>query len=72
MKINYMAVDQYGEIYRNLGEYPRKELMERLDCKHAEKIYIDKKDGSTIHIGYIIGNLWLTLYQVIPFEKKIK
>jgi hypothetical protein len=30
------------------------------------KMYIDKKDGTTKHIGYVIGGLWLTAYT--PYE----
>ena len=69
---NFMAVDQYGTTYRNLGKHPRKELMVRLCCKHAVKMYCDGKDGKTYHVGYIIGGLWLSLYEVklTPFRKE--
>ena len=58
MKKQYMAIDQYGH----------KDLMNRLYCKHAEKMYVDTDEG-TKHIGYVIAGLWLTLYEVKPYEK---
>ena len=59
-----MGIDQYGETYHNLGKYPRKELLNRLGYKKADKMYVDKKDGSIAHIGYVIGRNWITLYEV--------
>jgi hypothetical protein len=59
-----MGIDQYGNTYHGLGEYPRKTLLERLGRSHADKMYVDKKDGSTVHIGYIIAGLWIRLYSV--------
>ena len=64
----YMAIDQYGNTYHGL-EHPRKDLLKRLGCTHAEKMYQDKKDGTTVHVGYVIGGLWLTLYSVEPVER---
>lgn len=63
MKLGYMAIDQYGQHYK-IDKYPRKELLGQLYAKHAEKMYVDTKDGNTKHIGYIINGLWLTVYQV--------
>jgi hypothetical protein len=59
-----MAIDQYGNHFDDLGKHPRKELMSRLDCKHADKMYRDTKDGTGVHVGYIIAGLWLELYHV--------
>jgi len=66
--MKFMAIDQYGTTYHNLIS-PRKDLCKRMGRQHADKIYQDKKDGSVVHVGYIIGRLWLTLYTVEPFEK---
>ena len=63
-----IAIDQYGMPHRIKGVHPRKELMEAFDCKHAEKMYVDKSDGTTVHVGYIINGFWLALYA--PVEKK--
>jgi hypothetical protein len=30
-------------------------------------MFVDKKDGSTVHIGYVIGQHWLTAFQ--PVER---
>lgn len=67
--INFMAIDQYGQTYHNLGKHPRKELIERVGGGKVSKMYQDKKDGSTVHTGYVIGGLWLSLYEVKPFER---
>ena len=63
----YMAIDQYGQTYHGL-KHPRQDLLERLGYSSARKMYQDKKDGSTVHVGYVIGGLWLTLYRVEPVE----
>lgn len=64
----YMAIDQYGQTYHGL-KHPRKDLCERLCNSHVEKMYQDKKDGTTVFCGYVIGGLWLQLYEVQPVEK---
>ena len=66
----YMAIDQYGQTYHGLV-HPRKDLMERLYNKHAQKMYSDKADGSACHVGYVIGGHWLKLYKVTPFKRRI-
>ena len=62
---NYMAIDQYGQTYPHLGQFPRQALMNQLSGK-VSKMYVDKTDGSTVHVGYVIGGNWLTLYEVKP------
>ena len=64
----YMAIDQYGRTFHGL-EHPRKDLMERLSNKHCSKMFVDKKDGSTKHVGYVIGGHWLTVYKIERMEK---
>jgi hypothetical protein len=64
-----MGRDQYGQYYHDLGRHPRKELMHRIGRSSAKKMYQDSKDGSTKHVGYIIGGLWISLYTVTPIEK---
>ncbi|MDH3629313.1 MAG: hypothetical protein OES25_16880 [Acidobacteriota bacterium] len=62
MKAQYgVAIDQYGQRFY-FGEHCRKDLMDQIGRKRAAKMYIDKKDGSTVQIGYIIGGHWLTVY----------
>ena len=66
-----MRIDQYGQAYHNLGKYPRKELLVRLGHKKASKMYQDKKDGY-VHCGYVVGQYWITLYILEPFERRFK
>ena len=67
---NMMGIDQYGQTYHDLGKHPRKELLRRLSYKKAEKMYQDKKDGSIVHVGYIVGRHWISLFKIQPFEVK--
>lgn len=67
--MNYMAIDQYGQTHHDLGPHPRKGLLEKLGRKHASKMYVDKADGTTKHVGWIIGGLWLTVYEVRRMER---
>jgi hypothetical protein len=38
-----------------------KELREQVRGR-CSKMYIDRKDGTAAHIGYVIGQHWLTEY----------
>lgn len=60
-----LAVDQWGNKWSIPGKHPRKELLEKLGYKKASKMYRDKRDR-TVHVGYIIGPHWLTLFA--PWE----
>jgi len=68
---NFMAIDQYGNTVHDLGPHPRKTLLERLNRKKAEKMYRDKSEGPTVHVGYIVAGRWFTLYHVEPMERPI-
>jgi hypothetical protein len=65
-----VARNEYGETLRLPGKHPRKELLAALDRRHADRIYIDRRDGSTAHIGYIVARRWWTLYA--PIEKPVR
>jgi hypothetical protein len=67
---NYMAIDQYGNTEHNLGGHPRKELMDRCDRKHANRMYIDSKTRGTLHIGWIVAGRWFTVYEVNRMERR--
>lgn len=67
--IKFMAIDQYGR-HIFLFNHPRKELLEYHNVKHASKMFVDKIDGSTKHIGYIIAGHWYTLYNVTYWERE--
>jgi hypothetical protein len=64
----YMAIDQYGKHYDGLT-HPRKELTEKIGCKHVDKMYVDTTSGKSYHTGYVIGGYWLSIYEVIPMRK---
>lgn len=63
----YMAKDQYGVCYHNII-HPRKELLEYFGRKHADKMYVDGKDGKRYHVGYVIAEHWLRLFKVEPMR----
>ncbi len=62
-----LYVSQYGNIWyaSTVGE-----LCEKLgySVKSARRMYRDKKNGSSVHVGYVIGGFWLTAY--VPYEGK--
>lgn len=62
-----MGIDQYGQTYHGLKK-PRKDLLEQLGRTHANKMYRDIK-GKSVHVGYIIGGLWIEIYQVKPWKE---
>lgn len=62
-----LAIDQYGQKLYIKGKHPRKELLDKLGAKHAQKIYRDKENGASVHIGYLISGRWWSLY--LPFER---
>ena len=66
-QLGYLGIDQYGDHYQ-IDKYPRKELLDQLGCKHADKMYCDTTDGKTKHIGYIIADRWITIYAVYSWK----
>tara|TARA_Y100000310_G_C20194014_1_gene583789 strand:- start:291 stop:515 length:225 start_codon:yes stop_codon:yes gene_type:complete len=68
-KLGYLGIDQYGKNYK-INKYPRKELLEQLGGTHADKIYVDTKDGITRHQGYVIGGLWIGIYEIYEWKSK--
>lgn len=67
---NHMAIDQHGETFHGLGPHPRKALLARVGRKSARKMYCDKISGGSVHVGWIIGQHWFTVYEVKPMERK--
>lgn len=61
-QVTFIAVDQYGHLYKLYTEHPRKELMDLFGAKHADKMYIDREH--TMHIGWVIMRLWLHVHRV--------
>lgn len=66
----YMWRDQYGYTYhaRTLKEL-KKEVCPYTKYPKTDIMYRDKKDGSTVRVGYVISHHWLTQY--LPVEKDI-
>ena len=62
--MKYLAIDQYGQHHPLVTSHPRKELMGRLCRRHCAKMYADQEDGSSAHVGYVIGGLWLRVFGV--------
>lgn len=70
----FIAQDQHGHLYGIL-EHPRKDLMHMLGNKHASIMYVDTIYGKPRKAGYIIGGLWLDVFEIIPmfqFEEEKK
>ena len=69
-KAKRLFIDQYGNRFY---AHTVKELRKQIGAggSKVEKMYCDRKDGSTIHTGYVIGGHWLTMYApVYILEKK--
>ena len=64
----YMAIDQWGQTFHGL-QHPRKDLMEQLSMKSANKMYVDGVDGKVYHIGYVVGGHWCRVFEVKPMRK---
>ena len=62
------AVNESGERIALEGRHPRKELLDYLGRKSARRMYRDKADGRTVHVGYVVGGSWWTFYNVTPWE----
>lgn len=64
-----MAKDQFGNTFHDIGPHPSKALLEKLGRTKAQPMYQDKTDGRTVQTGYVIGEHWLTIYTVTPWER---
>jgi hypothetical protein len=62
MNMTKLYVDQYGNMF-----YAKtvKELRSKIGMggSRVSPMYIDKKDGTTVKIGYVIGGHWLKAFQ---------
>jgi hypothetical protein len=54
--------DQWGNI---LFARTTRELQAEAGGGRIAKMYTDKKDGTTVQVGYIVGRRWLTAYQPV-------
>lgn len=61
-----LYVNQYGDrIYAGTV----KELVQKAGYSKAHRMYRDKKDGRTVHVGYVVGPYWYTMY--VPLEIEV-
>lgn len=59
----YLWVSQYGD---KVHAATRKELLAKTGKSHASKMYVDTLNGEPQHIGYVVGCLWFTRYEISP------
>ena len=57
--VRTLFIDQYGNKY---WASTVKELREQIPGR-CSKMYVDKTDGRTMHVGYVIGQHWLTMFR---------
>ena len=55
-----LYVNQYGERWYAKSV---RELHRKVGGARPSKMYVDLKDGRTVHIGYVVGAHWCTAYQ---------
>ena len=60
-----LFIDQHGQ---PLFAHSLKELHAKAGGGRISKQYTDKRNGDTVHNGYVIGQRWFTAYQ--PIEEK--
>ncbi len=63
-KIADLYIDQYGNHYHAQS---LKALREQLSGK-VSKMYTDTKSGDINHVGYVIGQHWLTAYSRVQVK----
>ena len=68
MEEQYMGIDQYGNTYHGL-KHPRKDLMAKLGYRSAQRMFKDKRDGTSVHTGYVVGPYWVDVVTVTPWER---
>jgi hypothetical protein len=54
-----LYIDQYGQRFQ---ASTLRELREQIPGR-VSKMYQDKRNGSTVHVGYVIGSHWLTAFR---------
>lgn len=62
-----LYLDQHGCRY---WAKSRKKLQEQVGAGRVSIMYRDKKDGSTVKVGYVIGKHWLEAFE--PVEEAAK
>jgi len=57
-----LYIDQWGNRFYSPTV---KHLREQVGGGRISKMYRNKRDGRTVHVGYVIGCHWLTAYQPV-------
>ena len=57
-----LYINQYGN---KIGATTVKSLREQAGGGRVSKMYIDKKDGKSYHVGYVVGKQWFTAYKPV-------
>lgn len=69
-RLGYIGVDQHGATYTLIkNKHPRGQLLSLLGRKSCEKMYKDFSDGSTKHVGYVVGGLWVHIFEVHEWKQ---
>tara|TARA_R110002012_G_scaffold55136_2_gene140839 strand:+ start:1674 stop:1898 length:225 start_codon:yes stop_codon:yes gene_type:complete len=69
-KVGYLGIDQYG-VHYNLTKYPRKELKKSPYWLpgNISTMYCDNKKGEKVKKGYVVGGLWIEIFEVHSWNK---
>ena len=59
MKPYHIFIDQHGDL---VWARTVKELREKVGGGRVGKMYVDKKDGRTVHCGYVVGRRWFSRF----------
>ena len=59
-----LYIDQHGA---NFWANSVKALIEQVGGGRVSKMFSYKKDGRTVHTGYVIGNHWLSAFTPVEF-----
>lgn len=68
MKKTLLYIDQYGEMYTAKTIKELKSKVSYSKSPRVAKMYKDTKEGDGMHVGYVIGNKWLTAYEQFIFK----
>ena len=59
MKPYHIFIDQHGDL---VWARTVTELREKVGGGRVGKMYVDKKDGRTVHCGYVVGRRWFSRF----------
>jgi hypothetical protein len=65
MKPHHLFIDQYGE---PVWARTVKELRAKAGDGRVSKMYTDKKDGRTVHSGYVVGRRWFSRFAPVEIR----